>query len=231
MLYSTAHTNISDKRDELMKEFQQRASGIMPKMERQAQETAERVLPKLEKELSAAQAKAAQKLPEELVKQSQDLQARLEANMKRELREALEAVKKRQSDALRKELKGHLECKPEEDRDLCKRKDSQFQAMLQGMTDAYAEWAIEELKTTFNDHLAALEDIRKTMNAFAAEEKPNVGDGAPAVLSTGAAPGDMLMMFLELVADSFGDADPLFRGPGVEEAKDAKKPTKKPAKG
>ena len=89
------------------------------------------------------------------------------------------------------------------------------------------------LKTTFNDHLAALEDIRKTMNAFAAEEKPNVGDGAPAVLSTGAAPGDMLMMFLELVADSFGDADPLFRGPGVEgeEAKDGQKPVKKPAKG
>ena len=68
------------------------------------------------------------------------------------------------------------------------------------------------------------------MNKFAAERNPNVGEGAPAVLTTGAAPGDMLMIFLELVAESFGDADPLFRGPGVEGA-DKTKSDNKPAKG
>ena len=68
------------------------------------------------------------------------------------------------------------------------------------------------------------------MNAFAADTDTKVGIGAPAPIATGAAPSDMLMMFLELVADSFGDADPLFRGPGVEE-KDVNDSKKKPAKG
>ena len=215
-LYSTARTNVYDNKDELMKEFQQRASTILPRVERQAQETAERVLPKLEKELSAAQAQAARKLPEVLVKQSKALQARLESKMKKQLNDALTAVKERQFAALKKQLKAHLACKPEESRDLCNRKDAQFQAILTGITDAYSEWAISEVKDTFTSHLIALEDIRRTMNGFVNASKANVGDGAPAVLSTGAAPSDMLMMFLELVADSFGDADPLFRGPRTD---------------
>ncbi len=228
-LYSTAHTNIYDKKDELMKEFQQRASSILPKIERQARETAERVLPKLEKELSAAQAKAARKLPEALIRQSKELQAKLERNMEAQLNDALTDVKNRQAAALRKQLGMHLDCKPEETRDLCNQKDATFKAILDGMTDAYSEWAIEEVETTFTSHLIALEDIRKTMNGFITAENPNVGDGAPAVLATGAAPSDMLMMFLELVADSFGNADPLFRGPGVKEtdAKSTKKNTVK----
>ena len=138
MLYSTAHTNISDKRDELMKEFQQRASGILPKMERQAQKTAERVLPKLEKELASAQAKAARKLPEELVKQSRELTARLEANMSKRLNSSLEEVKNRQAAAMRKQLSVHLECKPEDNRDLCNKKDAQFKAIVEGMTSTMA---------------------------------------------------------------------------------------------
>lgn len=219
MMWSTLTTNVFDRKDELFAHFQGRSGGILPRVERQVKESAERVLPRLRGEMAQAQANAQAKLGDVISTHTSDMGERLDRKMNERLEAALARVSAGQRLKLQQTFPDQLKCNSSDTAEQCQKKEDDLDRIMDEIQRSYRDWAIQEMRTTFDGHLKAMDDIRKTMTSFA--QKPAEGEeGEPA--SAGTAPGDMLMMFLELVAESLGGSNELFEEQGVTDTPEGK---------
>ncbi len=76
----------------------------------------------------------------------------------------------------------------------------------------YQDWAIAEMRTTFDGHLKAMDDIRITMAKFSKPGKS--GEKTGTAMGNPDAPADMLMLFLEIAAETMGGSDDYFETEG-----------------
>lgn len=226
VLFDTARTNMVDRKEELFTHFQARAKHFVPRVERQAKESAERVIPQLREQMTRAHEQGQERFQTELQQHTNGLNERLNKRMNTKLDEALDDVAKSQREKLKSTFPKQLKCLPEDTKERCKQKEETLDKIMAEIQKSYRDWAVQEMRTTFDGHLKEMDQIRKTMAVFSA---PKEGDGeAPTGASGADAKGDMLLLWLELVAESMGGDGDVFDDP--EEQKKKKKSDKKPGK-
>ena len=167
-----------------------------------------------------AQEKARGKLPSALQTASDDLKSGMSASMNEKMDAVLKQTITRQRAKLTETFPEQFQCAPGESREGspdCKRKQDSLDDLLGKINHSYHQWAIDEMNTTFTEHFAALADIHATMNNFgsagpAAAAGP-AGDKAPSGAKVGAAPGEIIALWLEIVAQSMaGSSDTFEKG-------------------
>ena len=229
MLGKKAVDNVVDRKDELIHHFQQRSTSMLHKLETQAVVSANKVLPRLQEEMVAAQKKAAANLEDVMHTQTEGMGQRLNKKMNDKLEAALGVVHETQKQKLQSTFPEKLKCAKTDDAATCKKKEEALERIMDEIQRSYRDWAIQEMRTTFDGHLKAMDDIRKTMSSFGAtrtcKADADCGDAGKCDAGTcmgdklvkADAPGDMLMMWLELVAETMGGDSGLFDEPAKAE--------------
>lgn len=207
-LWGAARANVVDRKDELTSHFQARMNLIVPRVERQARQTAEHVLPRLQEELSTAQQQASSNLDETLEKHTSGMGVRLEARMNTQLDDALGTVQRRQRAKLVETFPDLLKCTAGDTPQECQRKGDDLDRLMEEIERSYRDWAIQEMRTTFNGHFEAMSNIRGTMAQFTRVDAQS--DDAQSTTAVSTAPSDMLLLFIELTAEYVGGASGLF---------------------
>lgn len=229
MLGKKAVDNVVDRKDELIHHFQERSTSMLHKLENQAVISANKVLPRLQEEMVAAQKKASANLGDVMHTHTDGLGKRLNITMNARLEAALGHVHETQKLKLQTTFPERLTCAKTDDAATCKKKEEALERIMDEIQRSYRDWAIQEMRTTFDGHLKAMDDIRKTMSSFGAPRncktdadcgetgKCDVGTCMGDNLVTADAPSDMLMLWLELVAETMGGDSGLFDEPAKAE--------------
>ncbi|MBT9559535.1 MAG: hypothetical protein IV100_26125 [Myxococcales bacterium] len=214
LVRSTTH-NVVERRDEFATAFQERANDrqLAERIATQAKDAAMRVMPEVERQIEKAQATLSARLPKAIEAAAHTLENDVKRHMTEKLDTTLADVKTRQREVLMKHFGTYLECKPSDSRDVCSEKNAQVQKLLDEVTAAYQDWAVQQLTGTFNAHLKALGDIHQTV-ATMAKGSEEAGDKAAKSASGGNAPTDMLMIFVEMAGDALGAGEASFGGGG-----------------
>jgi hypothetical protein len=213
-LWDTAENNVVNRGEELKTAFQQRMGQILPRIERQSRETVDRVLPRLQKEMRSAQAKASANLPDALEKHTKGMGERLEKRMNLRLSEDLARVGKQQRDKLANTFPEQLKCAPADTPQQCEKKEGELDRIMDEIQRSYQDWAIMEMRTTFDGHLKAMDDIRKTMSTFSKPKTGANGEAISGAIANPDAPAEMMMLFLELAAETMGGSQDFFEAEG-----------------
>ncbi len=208
-LWGAARANVVDRKEELTLHFKNKTSSIIPRVERQAKESAERVLPRLQQELGQAQRKAQESLRDVFAQRTDGMGKRLEEKMNAKLDEELVNVNKTQRLKMQATFPGQLKCNKDDTPAQCEKKEADLDRVMDEIQRSYRDWAIMEMRTTFDQHLKAMDTIRATMGKFKAPSgKGKTGEGGEAVSAD--APAEMMMLFLELAAEYMGGSSDLF---------------------
>lgn len=207
--------NVVDRKDELAKEMQDRTQAILPKIEQSAKESAERLIPIMKDKFAKAQAKAQSELPDALDKASKSMSAHLDLHMKQTMDKELDSVIVRQRTRLEDTFPEQLKCSPADPPDKCKKKKAEADRLMGEIKHAYQDWAIHELRTTFDGHLKSMDDIRQTMAGFgakapAANAAGPAGAAPPSAPSAADTPRNLLEMWLELVTETIAGPSDTF---------------------
>lgn len=186
----------------LATELELQATELWPRVEEHLADVALEVQPILIDALETQSAKMAPELDRRMEKQIEEMKVRVEADFKRAVEASLEEIERRQRAALVEEipaLKGDREA---QDR------------VMEAVRQALVQWAMRELTTTFAEHMAALDQIRKTLQ---------VDYMAPA--GAKADPQEALLIWLDLMNQKVG-GDSAILGTGPEDIllEDEKKP-------
>lgn len=214
-LYKSARTNIIDRKDELASEFQQHTQSILPAVEAQAKESADRLVPMVEQKFKDAQEKARGKLPSALQTASDELKSGMNDSMNQKMNAVMEQTIGRQRTKLTQTFPEQFQCAPGETRDSspdCRRKQEALDDLLGKINHSYHQWAIDEMNTTFREHFDALADIHNTMSNFGGAGKAAgpAGATAPSSAKMTAAPGEVVSLWLEIVAQSMAGSSDTF---------------------
>ncbi len=214
LVRSTTH-NVVERRDEFATAFQERANArqLAERIANQAKDAAMRVMPEVERQIEKAQATLSARLPKAIEAAAHTLENDVKRHMKTKLDTTLTAVKQRQKEVLMKHFGSYLDCKPSDSRDICSEKGGQVQKLLDEVTGAYQDWAVQQLTGTFNSHLKALGEIHQTV-AMMAKGGEEAGDKSAKSAASGNAPTDMLMIFVEMAGDALGAGEASFGGGG-----------------
>ncbi len=207
-LWGSARSNVVDRKEELTLHFKNKTSAIIPRVERQAKESAERVLPRLQEELRVARMKAQESLTDVFAQRTEGLGERLEEKMNLKLQEELLAVSTTQRQKLQATFPDQLKCNKDDTPAQCEKKEADLNRIMDEIQRSYRDWAIMEMRTTFDGHLKAMDDIRATMGKFTAPGAKKGEEGKEGVKPD--APADMMMLFLELAAEYMGGNSDLF---------------------
>ena len=199
--------NVYDRREELLSETMTRAEGIYPKIERRLAEVGKVAIPKLQVELGKAQARAQRELPDVLHRNTVGLNERLNAKMAKQLQVAFDGVETKQKARLTEAFPKHFKCTEGDTPAVCTQKKKDLDRVVGDMRETYRAWAAQEMATTFNGHINAMNAIRETMTRF--------GDTVAPGKSMADAPQDVMTLFLELVGETFGGDSDLFEEKGV----------------
>jgi hypothetical protein len=221
LIWSSARTNVVDRKDELATAFQDRAgqTNLADRLERDAKKAAERVMPVIQSQLQKAQDKLGATLPSALEKASKDLEPRVRTHMEEALNKALSEVRARQAELLMANFGQYINCRPGAPEEECKAKRNRTDKLLEDITAEYHEVAIVQTTIALNAHLNALGDIHDAVSGLAHRD-PAAAAAAQRSAARGAAPTDMLMIFVEAVGESLGGNTEAFggQGPQLDEA-------------
>jgi hypothetical protein len=212
VMWSTAETNISERQTELVSHLKHRGEQLWNSYSKAAAVVAKDVLPGVEDQLMEALADAQRNLPAALDKATLGMEKRLTESMNKKVQEAQIQAMESQRTKLKNLMPDLFHCKKGESPESCKKKDDTLDLLMVELMKSYKAWAVSELRTTFSGHLKAMDDIGKTMAKFT-PGRLKKGE-SPAKVSMTTAPGDMLSLWMELVAESLAGSNELFEPTG-----------------
>ena len=163
------------------------------------EEEARKAWPSLEYRLKAVGDKLAPKLEASILDESERISVRLEENIAKEL----ETFKRQGEEILMEEMQKALAAEKAENHRLIskhipelKNDEQARERVIAHVNAAAAAWGNEQFRKLFSEHVAALESIRKTLDANYVAEGSGVGQ---------ASPDELVLIWLELFEVTVAD--------------------------
>lgn len=188
--------------DKFADELERKAEALMPRVEEHLVDVAKNLEPVLLAELNNKAAALGPRLEKRLEQDIEALKTKAEKDFEAALVAALAEIEERQRHILEREIPELKGDKKAQDR------------VLEAVRVGLVRWSVRQLTTTLNEHVVAMEHIRKTLQA-----------------SYVAAPGEQvdgektLMIWLDLMNETVGGDDHIL-GVNPEDAERAKKAKK-----
>lgn len=161
--------------------FSSKASSLWPEIDDHLISVASEAQPVLAKALQDVAVEMGPQFEQRLQGDIEQMTANLERDFRAAVAEALETVRERQRAILVREVPEIAHNQTKQDK------------VLDSVQDAVVKWSVRQLNTRFDDHLVAMEEIRKTL-----EKSYMHPEGVPA------APEDALSIWLDLMNESIG---------------------------